>query len=581
MSANRKLRRKQKRDQRTSLQPAAALSQYPEIVQSLSMVQRLRQDGQFDKASELCSQLVAIEPHNKNLHFALATAFEDAGRIDDAISAFRRCITLAPEFAAAYAQLARCLLAVKDLPECIACCKKALQLAPDMVSVHQFAGKVYERLARFKDAAVHFKIVAERTGLHTDYEQLGSALNLANDVDGARSAFQTAIKNGSPRARILIMLGRIEASRGDFTQALTHLKTALRVDPYDGYAHFQLAGDLGDIIDVKTQISLAEAALSSGKLPANRFDAFIPINFALGHLRERNKQYDRAFEHFRIANDAIVSEQTDDNDATAAKFDHVRQRFNADSVAIRTKHGAQSEQPVFVFGLPRSGTTLVEQILSSHSRAAGLGELEGLAWMTDYLCDDDPETFHTAAANYLACRPAQTADIDRVVDKSISTYLHAGMALTLFPNAHLINCRRHPMDIANSLYRIYFGPRTVPFANSFTRMAARFRLYEQIMTHWHQQFPGRILDVRYEDVVENPETTARLLVSHIGLDWEPACLDFHESRNIVHTASLTQVRKPIYSSSVGKWRRYERQYESLERDISLLIKGYEAGNQPQ
>ena len=540
------------------------------------MIQQLREKGSAGPAADLARQLLAIEPGNHHIHLALGGALQDARRFDEAIACYHHCIKLIPHDATGHAQLARCLIETGDLPGAVTSCKQALKLAPDALGLHQMAGKAYERMARFGEAATHYKAVADRTGYHADLEQLGHTLFMANDIEGARAAFTSAIHKGAPRGTNTVMLGRLETSRGNLDEALKLLKDALKADPYEGYAHLQLADDLGGRIDVDRHIDLAQAALASGRLPANPHNGVIPLQFALAHLYERKKDYEAAFGHFQAANAAIVMGQPDDSNEAARQAEIIRRRYDADYVAGLARHGSSSEQPVFVFGLPRSGTTLVEQILASHPQAIGLGELEALSWIPEYVKEGRPERLAHAAQGYMASYPPAAQSAKRAVDKSISTYLHAGLALSLFPNARLINCRRHPLDIAHSLYRMYFGPTSVPFANSFERIEARFRLYEQMMSHWHRTFPGRILDIRYETLVADTQAVAESMVAHIGLDWDSACLSFHENDSIVQTASLTQVRQPVYASAVGKWQRYGRQFTPLATEIADLVQAYEA-----
>lgn len=575
MSASRKQRRQLKKQARPQARQTKVISKFPEVVRSLELIGQMRGKGGSDEALALAQKLAAIEPGNPHILMALAGVLQDLRRFGEAIGIYQQCIAVVPRDAAAPAQMAVCLMETGDLPGTVDSCKEALKHAPDALGVHQLAGKAFERMARFREAAVHYKAVANKTGYHADYQQLGRTLFMANDIEGARAAFVTAIKAGAPKATTQVMLGRLETSRGNLDGAYAQLLEVLKSEPLEGYAHLQLADDFGDRINVDQHIALAMDALKSDQLPSDKHQAFIPLQFALANLHERNKDYDQAFAHFRTANETIVADQPDDHLIVSEQAEGICKTFSADHVRQLSAHGNASEQPVFVFGMPRSGTTLVEQILSSHPKAAGMGELEALSWMPPYLSKDDPERIKTASKCYLASFSREAHTAERVIDKSISTYLHAGLALSVFPNARLINCRRHPLDIAHSLYRMYFGPANVPFANSFGRIAARLRLYEHLMSHWHRTFPGRILDIRYEDLVSDPEQTSRRMVSHIGMDWDAACLAFHESKSIVQTASLTQVRQPIYATAVQKWRRYEHQFAALADDISDLVVRYE------
>ena len=537
-------------------------------------MQQLRQGGKAVQAVELGAQLVRIEPDNAHVQFAYAGALHDAGRLTEAAAGYRASIKLDPGNAASRAQLARCLADLCELPEAVATCRDALKKAPGSLGLHQLAGKVYTRMARFKAAAGHYRAVADASGHFGDYLELGQTLYLANDISASRRSFEKAISAGAPKAPAMVMLARLAASRGDFDAAHDQLLKALEVDPDYGLTHLQLADDLGDRIDTERHISLALRALETTQGAADPHSGPIPLHFALAKLHERCKAYDDAFRHYETGNRLTAALQADDSATVADQVEANRQRYTRDVVDELAIEGSTSTKPVFVFGLPRSGTTLVEQILAAHPKAAGLGEIEALDWMPRYLHGGDKNRFRTAAQAYLASAVEMAPDAEKTIDKSINTYLHAGMAMCMFPEAKLISCRRQPMDVAHSMYTMYFGPVSVPFANSFERLVQRMHLHERMLEHWHCTFPGRILDVRYEDLVANPEECAKQIVAHAGLHWDPACLEYHTRDSIVHTASLAQVRQPIYSSAIDKWKRYEIQLGPLASQLADLTAKY-------
>jgi hypothetical protein len=230
--------------------------------------------------------------------------------------------------------------------------------------------------------------------------------------------------------------------------------------------------------------------------------------------------------------------------------------------------GLETERPIFIVGLPRSGTTLTEQILASHSQVFGAGELrfagEGLeslpklmngdATPVECLASLDRETARRVAQHHLDRLDERNASAPRIVDKMPDNYLHLGLITTLFPRARIIHCRREPRDVAVSCWMTHF--RHIRWACDLQYIAARFREYQRVMDHWRQVLPA-LLEIDYEDTVADLERAARRLVSACGLEWEPACLAFHESRSPVRTASVTQVRQPIYTRSVARWKNYE------------------------
>jgi Sulfotransferase family len=241
--------------------------------------------------------------------------------------------------------------------------------------------------------------------------------------------------------------------------------------------------------------------------------------------------------------------------------------------------GLDTRRPVFVFGLPRSGTTLVEQILSSHSQVFGAGELRlgrrGFDSMprflnrpgspVDCLRELDRESVGRVAARHEECLNALGSSAERIVDKMPDNYMYLGWLATLFPAATFIHCRRDLRDIAVSCWINSF--RGITWANDPAHIAARFGEYERIMAHWRTSLPAPIHEVDYENTVDDVEQVARRLVAACGLEWEPACLDFHLNPRPVRTASVTQVRQPVYKKSVARWRNYE---QSLARLFEAL-----------
>jgi hypothetical protein len=245
--------------------------------------------------------------------------------------------------------------------------------------------------------------------------------------------------------------------------------------------------------------------------------------------------------------------------------------------AKHARAGLDTKRPVFIVGLPRSGTTLIEQILASHRQVLGAGELmlarqdfEAIPGLVDR--DDLPAALCIAlltedAIQRLAARhdrlleQLDNGNAARIVDKMPDNYIHVGLIATLFPNATLIYCRRDFRDVALSCWFTGFG--TVRWTNAVEHIASRFEQHVRLMDHWRSVVPAPFHEVEYEETVADLEGTARRLVAACGLEWDPTCLEFHRNRRAVRTASFAQVRRPVYASSVGRWKNYESELADL------------------
>ena len=258
-------------------------------------------------------------------------------------------------------------------------------------------------------------------------------------------------------------------------------------------------------------------------------------------------------------------------------FDAIRETFNADFFANRPFEGNPSELPVFIVGMPRSGSTLIEQILSSHPQASGAGEIKEFSRRLTALRSRFPtlpkypqialkmnrEQYKIVADGYLAKLRSYSQDSARITDKLLTNYYFIGMLYTMFPKAKFIHTKRNPVDTCLSAYTKLFKD-DMPHSYDFGELGRYYKKYQELMTHWEQVLPpGTLKTVVYENVVDDLETSARDLIEFVGLPWDPACLSFHESRRPVKTASVVQVRQPVYRSSIEKWRSYGSRLQPL------------------
>ena len=537
------------------------------------MVHQLLSTNRETEASDLTGQLLAIGPNDPDLLFTAGLVNERRGQFNDARVHYLACVGIEPAHLDANIRLAQMAIRDSDYPDALVIVTAALKREPSSPQLHHLAGQICEHMRHYSKAAYHYERLAELRPQKGAFELLGNALGLTEDHAGARRAYKAALRHGSKPAHIRAILARLEAAAGNFDTAVAHLNTALREDPHDGFAYLQLANDFSSHIDTSELLKAADKA-HPPESPAAKDAAMC---FATARLHELRHDYDAAFHNYQQANDALDS---------ASDFDPATEMQQATSLVDRYREfnradingaGHQSEKPVFVFGLPRTGTTLLEQILSAHPDISGVGEHEAFSWIDRYLREPTAERIAVAADAYLASLPRAAQSAVKVLDKSMSTPQSIGTILTVFPNACFIHCSRHPMETAWSIYSLYFGEKRVPFSNSFEGIAAHFEAHEAIMRFWRERLPDQILAVRYEELVDQPRKVATKALNHIGLEWHPDCEEFHSHDRMVRTASLTQVRQPIYKTASQKWCHYEEHLKPLQILLTPFIERYEAG----
>jgi tetratricopeptide (TPR) repeat protein len=377
----------------------------------------------------------------------------------------------------------------------------------------------------------------------------------------------------SPDAQLL--RARIHEQRGELEQAEAAYRLAIRVHPERTRAACLLTRLLG------SRLPDADLAEMEKRLDTPLFDDMrAGLLFALASVMDAKGDYTRAAGYAREAN-AISLKLGNRRDpyvpALHRQFvDGVIRVFTPDFFARMAGAGLDTDRPIFVFGLPRSGTTLVEQILASHPQVHGAGELQlgyqsfmaipaALSRAGDPLAcaaDLNAAAVRRLAEQHLAWLAARdNQGSRRIVDKMPSNYLYLGLLTAMFPRAAFIHCRRELRDVAVSCWLTEF--QWLQWTNDFEHIATRFQEYLRLMEHWRRVLPVKVHQVDYESLVADLEPAARRLVEACGLPWDPACLEFHRSHRPVRTASALQVRKPIYRQSVGRWKHYEHELAEL------------------
>jgi tetratricopeptide (TPR) repeat protein len=505
------------------------------------------QTGDIGTAVAMLERAVTIEPHEAMYWSNLGLFRQAAGRVDDAIAAFRHAIALQPDFEQARTNLASALNAKGDFAAAEAECRAALRLRPNLAAAENNLGVALAAQERTEEALACFHRAVTLNPNSTDaHRNLGHALREQGAFDEARREYQAVIA----------------------------------LNPWECRAYYSMALTRRHGMADRPDMERLEARLAGPDLaPADRAE----LHFALGKMYDDCGLYDQAFAHFQRGNEMVRPAW--DRLAFARSVDAMIDAFRPERIAGTPASGHASEQPVFIVGMPRSGTTLVEQILATNSQVAACGEVMDVSQIATELQTHsapdapwpgclltiDPVRLLSLAEWYLGRRLTHHPDALRTTDKMPRNSFHLGLIWRLFPNARIIHCRRDPRDVCLSCYFINFSMR-LEFACDLEDLAFFHGLHDRVMAHWQAVLPLRILSVDYEQLVADPGLHTRRIVEFCGLEWEDRYLRFHENRNTVRTSSGWQVRQPMYSTAVGRWRNYEQHLAPLLKALAAYGK---------
>jgi tetratricopeptide (TPR) repeat protein len=576
----------------------------------------LRELGQPEQALTHFRRAVELDPKFAPARTNLGLLLLDSGQAEEALEHCREAARLQPNLAALHHNLGNVLRAMEWFVEARAAYLEALRLDPELALARAHLGLVLQTDGELGNALPWLKQAVElEPGNATFWEYLAELHGEMEEPAQSLPCWERVVALAPADARAHLALGWALQDEGRFAEAGGHYRTAAQLQPGFATAQLNLGGlqeELGDLaaaeasfraaLQLQPAFALPHARIATllrGKLPAEDLAALeqrltdeqlgpgprARLLFALAHALDARGDYARAADCLRQAN--ALTLELDKGRREYSPADHERfvdglvRTFDRDFFARLAGAGSESRRPVFVVGLPRSGTTLTEQVLASHSRVHGAGELrlaresfEALPAVLgrsdpprDCLPYLDPPALRRLAEQHLAgLQVIDGGRCERIVDKMPDNYLYLGLLAVMFPRAVFIHCRRDLRDVAVSCWMTDF--RSIRWANDPKHLASRFQQYRRIMDHWQAVLPLPVHEVAYEETVSDLEGVARRLVAACGLDWEPACLEFHRTQRPVRTASVVQVRQPVYRQSVGRWKNYESALAELFASLS-------------
>jgi len=498
----------------------------------------LRVRGQLDAAAASGRRALQIRPDFAGGHNNLGVILQDLGQLDEAAASYLRALEINPDFVEAYNNLGGVLKELGQLDEAAASYRRALELKPDFAKAHSNMGVVMRELGRPED-----------------------------ELD----CYRLALESDPMCSEAILGLGQLCMASGELAEAEKLFRKALEIDPDDLETRFLLAR----VNKVKARdenlAALAKradaASHSASPMP---YKKAIFLHFALGKGYDDIGDHDRAFPHFIEGCKLKRATFGYDAERMSQHFNDIMRVFDRATMQRLRGGGDSSRLPVFVLGMPRSGTTLAEQIIASHPDVHGAGELPDLmqiaqrdaagigAVFPNNIPALDQAGLAAWASEYIAGLHRRAPDAKRITDKMPANFQAIGLIHAMLPNARIIHVMRNPVDTCLSCFMQLFSngqEQTYDLAE----LGRYYVGYARLMEHWRGVLPaGSFLDVQYEDIVADQEAQARRMIAFCGLDWDDSCIDFHKNQRSIRTASLTQVRQPIYKSSVERWKPYEK-----------------------
>ncbi len=515
----------------------------------------------YRKAQRACE----LAPNDARCWSDLGRVYALDGKLDDAARCFTEAIQIDPRYADGWHNLGTALNKLGDRAGAFTALKNALLVDPTRAETYLNLGNLLIAVDQFEDAVECFERAAQHDPkLAQARSRLAHELSTRGKVKRAESLFRQSLGLNPDHVQGWFGLGRTLEDLGQAEGALGSYLQVLKRRP----GHPTALGQYLALVRDEAPPDLLEAARTAMEYPETPDEAKALIGYGLAKYHDRRREYAEAAAAGLAANAARRRKTGPlDRAALAARIDHILRTYTRDFFAQHRPLGLGTDQPVFIVGLPRSGTTLTEQILSAHPLLHGAGELPALARIAARCVEDTEEPWQAAtkldlmqsrerADEYLkALRDGAPKGTLRVSDKSPLNCFHLALAAVLFPNARVIHCLRDARDNALSIWMENFNPDQ-RYATDFEDLAWFTAEYRRLISHWRLHLPLEMLELRYEDTVADLEGQARKLVAFLDAPWEARCLDFHQSERAVQTPSRWQVRQPIYTKSVARWKAY-------------------------
>ncbi len=535
----------------------------------------------FEEAAHFFSNLLKQRPDDPNLYGQLAIAQKQSDQLEQAETTIKTLLEKHPDHYQGYNQLGAILWEQKKLKQAADAFEKAVELNPDCASACSNLGAVLHELKQLKKART---VLLQAVELEPAFA--GAHFNLANvlrdqqEYEEAVVHYQQAIKFAPERVDFRINYVTTLNNLGRFEESAKQCREIIKLDPQYTPAYYALFTFNSDSVTEQEVDKLDELLANSDLSENEKREAY----FSLGKFYDKREQYDKAFSCFETANRLDERYGKYDHRKLTELVDSMIDTFQKHYQELSRLEGSSSRKPIFILGMPRSGSTLVDQIVTSHSRVNGAGEFAGIRTILNHffqqardssagypqsLVELTSQKLQHISREYLRLLVEDAGDAEFITDKMPNNAFHIGLIHLMFPNATIIYTGRNPLDICLSCFFQNFVAYH-DFSFDLRSTGQFYREHARLVSFWRELLPGRIKTVQYEKLVENQEKETHRLIEEIcGLAWEEQCLQFHQNKRAVNTASLWQVRQPMYRKSVSKWKKYAKHLEPLTGELGI------------
>ena len=534
----------------------------------------LQEMGQLDEAANCYERALDIQPDYIEVHNNLGNTLNLLGQTDEALNSYKQALSINPDYADAHNNLGIIHHEMGQLDEAIKCYEKTITINPENAEAHNNLGVTLNKLTQFHEAInCYEQALAINPNYDESYFNLGTTLYELGRNDEALNSYKQTLIINPDYADAYNNIGNILQELGQFDEAFSNYVYALAIDPDNAEFHRNLAlmknYKKGDTQVIKMQSLLSDDNLSKSER--------IQLCFALAKAYDDLGEKDELFKILNQGNYLRKDELNYSIEKDLNNHSLFRKMF-VSNIENSSSYDSLSIRPIFIVGMPRSGTTLVEQIISSHHKVHGAGELNAL----DNLIAPIMNNYSThnnslSEKNFLSIRQGYSKKLSNlnviesvITDKMPTNFKNIGFILKAFPEAKIIHLKRDAMAICWSIYQRYFPAEGIGFAYDMEDLGEFYNSYTEMMTFWHELFPNQIYDISYEDLTTNQEQETKKLLEYCELDWDKNCLNFHKNKRAVKTSSSFQVKEKMYQGSSDVWTKYKTQLKPLIDSLSYL-----------